>query len=76
MSQSPEFKTFWNDIGGLMAGLLAGYLFEIFENSEFIINRFVRDHGTSQFYRGDSKINVFGDILSLGGGYSMSKVSG
>lgn len=35
--------------------------------------RFVRDHGTSQFYRGDSKINVFGDILSLGVGYSMSK---
>ena len=58
-----------------MAGLLAGYLFEIFENSEFIINRFVRDHGTSQFYEGDSKINVFGDILSLGVGYSMSKVS-
>ena len=57
-----------------MTGLFAGYLFEIFENSEFIINRFVRDHGTSQFYRGDSKINVFGDILSLGVGYSMSKV--
>ena len=57
-----------------MTGLLAGYLFEIFENSEYIINRFVRDHGTSQFYRGDSKINVFGDILSLGVGYSMSKV--
>ena len=73
-SHSPEFKTFWNDIGGLMTGLFAGYLFEIFENSEFIINRFVRDHGTSQFYRGDSKINVFGDILSLGVGYSMSKV--
>ena len=74
ISHSPEFKTFWNDLGGLMTGLFAGYLFEIFENSEFIINRFVRDHGTSQFYRGDSKINVFGDILSLGVGYSMSKV--
>ena len=58
-----------------MAGLFAGYLFEVFENSEFIINRFNRDHGTSQFYRGDSKINVFGDILSLGVGYSMSKVA-
>ena len=29
-------------MAGLMAGLFAGYLFEIFENSEFIINRFVR----------------------------------
>lgn len=38
---SPEFKLFWNDLGGLMAGLFAGYLFEIFENSDAIINRFV-----------------------------------
>ena len=36
--------------------------------------RLKRDHGTSQFYEGDSKINVFGDILALGLGYSMSKV--
>ena len=71
----PEpFKMFWNDFGGLMLGLFAGYVFEIFENSDYIINRFVRDHGTSQFYKGDSKINVFGDILALGMGYSMSKV--
>lgn len=71
----PEtFKVFWDDLGGLMLGLFAGYVFEIFENSDFIINRFVRDHGTSQFYKGDSKINVFGDILALGMGYSMSKV--
>ena len=33
-----------------------------------------RDHGTSQFYRGDSKLNVFGDILALGIGYAMTKV--
>jgi len=71
----PEpFKMFWNEFGGLTLGLFAGYVFEIFENSDFIINRFVRDHGTSQFYKGDSKINVFGDILALGMGYSMSKV--
>jgi len=71
---SEPFRTFWDDLGGLMLGLFAGYIFEIFENSDFIINRFVRDHGTSQFYKGDSKINVFGDILALGMGYSMSKV--
>jgi len=69
-----NFKVFWDDLGGLMLGLLAGYIFEIFENSDYVINRFVRDHGTSQFYKGDSKINVFGDILALGLGYSMSKV--
>ena len=38
------------------------------------MSRLKRDHGTSQFYEGDSKINVFGDILALGLGYSMSKV--
>jgi len=73
-SPSPEFKTFWDDIGGLILGLFAGYVFELFENSDYIINRLKRDHGTSQFYEGDSKINVFGDILALGIGYSMSKV--
>ena len=78
----------------MLLGLFAGYVFELFENSDYIINRCVihfpifisrnslnfkprlkRDHGTSQFYEGDSKINVFGDILALGLGYSMSKVS-
>ena len=76
----------------MLLGLFAGYVFELFENSDYIINRYVihftilipslvykprlkRDHGTSQFYEGDSKINVFGDILALGLGYSMSKVS-
>ena len=39
---SAEFKTFWDDIGGLLLGLAAGYIFEVFENSEFIINRLVQ----------------------------------
>lgn len=55
-------------------GILAGYIFEVVENSDYVISRFVRDHGTSQFYKGDSKLNVFGDILALGMGYSMTKV--
>ena len=51
---SAEFKTFWDDIGGLLLGLAAGYIFEVFENSEFIINRLVQGracHGLLWFYK-------------------------
>merc|ERR1712228_1171730 len=37
------------------------------------IEQLTRDHGTSQFYKGDSRLNVFGDILALGIGYAMTK---
>ena len=29
---------FWDSYGGLSFGLFAGYIFEIFENSDYIIN--------------------------------------
>jgi len=69
-----EFRTHWNDIGGMLLGLLGGYLFEVVENSDHVINQLKRDHGPSQFYQGDSRLNAFGDILFLGVGYSLTKV--
>ena len=47
---SAEFKTFWDDIGGLLLGLAAGYIFEVFENSEFIINRLVQERSYGSYY--------------------------
>ena len=47
---SAEFKTFWDDIGGLLLGLAAGYIFEVFENSEFIINRLVQERAVMVYY--------------------------
>ena len=72
---SPGVKILWDDLGGLILALAVGYAFELVENSDFVIKKLVSNHGTSQFYRGDSRINVFGDILALGLGYSMSKVN-
>ena len=73
---------FWDQFGGLALGLTAGYVFEIFENSDYVIEqwdndakkddgdfidqnsisllRLTRDHGTSQFYKGDSRVRLVG----------------
>ena len=35
----PVVGEVWDTVGGLAAGLAAGYIFEIFENSDYVINK-------------------------------------
>jgi len=75
MAGKPETETeaFWKQGGGLLITLATGAAWEILENTEFIINRFRENSGTSADYRGDSYINVVGDVVSVGVGYLVSE---
>ena len=59
---------------GFLLTMLTGLLWEVAENTDFVINLFRETSGPSEEYRGDSKINVVGDILSCSLGYSLSYV--
>ena len=53
---------------------LGSLLWEVGENTDFVINLFRETSGPSEDYKGDSKINVVGDIISCSLGYSLSYI--
>ena len=57
---------------GFLMTTFSAVLWELVENSEFVINLFRENSGPSENYRGDSQINVVGDILSCSLGYGAS----
>ena len=57
-----------------MLTLTTAILWEIGENTDYIINLFRENSGPSEKYKGDSKINSFGDVLACSLGYSMSYI--
>ena len=59
---------------GFLLTMLTGVMWEVAENTEFVINLFRETSGPSEEYRGDSKINVVGDILACSLGYSLSYI--
>ena len=65
-----NFAGFWE--GGLAIATGVEMTWESFENSDFIMERFRENSGTSGEYKGDSIQNVFGDILSMVFGYSLA----
>jgi hypothetical protein len=67
--------TLWQDYGGLILALAVAFLWEVIENSDYIVNIYAKDLRQS-YYKGDSAINIFGDVLSLGVGYNIAKVFG
>lgn len=52
-----------NIITALYATIIIETLWEIFENTPFIINKY-RIKKAYQFYKGDSIVNILGDILA------------
>ena len=59
---------------GFLMTTFSAVLWELVENSEFVINLFRENSGPSENYRGDSQINVVGDILSCSLGYGASYI--
>ena len=59
---------------GFLLTTLSGLLWEIGENTHYVINKFRENSGPSEDYRGDSKINVFGDVISCSMGYGVSYI--
>ena len=57
---------------GFLITTFSALLWEIVENSEFVISLFRENSGPSEDYRGDSQVNVVGDILSASLGYGAS----
>ena len=49
-------------------------MWEAGENTDFVINLFRETSGPSEDYRGDSKVNVVGDMISCSLGYSLSYI--
>ena len=60
--------------GGLIFSFMSAMLWEMLENTNLIITLFRENSGASENYRGDSRINVVGDILSCGVGYMLAHV--
>ena len=59
---------------GFLLTMVTGVMWEAGENTDFVINLFRETSGPSEDYRGDSKINVVGDVLSCSLGYSLSYI--
>jgi hypothetical protein len=60
---------------GLILTLVTALLWEMLENTNLIIQLF-RDHsGPSEFYVGDSRINVAGDVIACGVGFTLAHVA-
>ena len=65
------------DLGvGFILTIASALLWEIGENTEFIINLFRENSGPSEKYHGDSKINVVGDVLTCTMGYALAVLMG
>ena len=43
--------------------IASALLWEVLENTKFVIDLFRENSGPSEYYRGDSKVNVVGDVL-------------
>ena len=52
--------------------IASALLWEILENTKFVIDLFRENSGPSEDYRGDSKVNVVGDVLSCTMGYALA----
>jgi hypothetical protein len=60
---------------GLILTLVTALLWEMLENTNLIIQLF-RDHsGPSEYYAGDSRINVAGDVIACGVGFTLAHVA-
>ena len=60
---------------GLILTLVTALLWEMLENTNLIIQLF-RDHsGPSETYVGDSRINVAGDVIACGVGFTVAHVA-
>ena len=57
---------FWN---GLYLTIILEFLWEMFENTEFIICLYRKDYGN---YEGDSYLNITGDIITTIIGYLLA----
>ena len=67
-----RFIGFWE--GGLAIATGVETAWELFENSEFVMERFREHSGTSGEYKGDSVQNIGGDIMSTVLGYTLGSV--
>jgi len=67
-----RFIGFWE--GGLAIATGIETAWEVFENSEFVVERFRENSGTSGEYKGDSVQNIVGDILAMVVGYTMGTI--
>jgi len=56
----------------MLIAVTTAVIWEIEENSEYVINRFRAVDGPNQGYSGDSRINVVFDVLSCWFGFSIS----
>ena len=59
---------------GFVLTIASAVLWEILENTQFVIDLFRENSGPSEDYRGDSKINVIGDVLSCTFGYGLAVI--
>ena len=64
----PQLTTVWN----LLFAITLGSLWEIFENSDFIIQRY-RTETAALGYTGDTIVNSFGDILCCVVGFMVAR---
>ena len=67
-----RFIWFWE--GGLAIATRVETAWELFENSEFVVERYREHSGTSGEYKGDSVQNIGGDILAMVVGYTFGTV--
>ena len=59
---------------GYIVTILSGFVWEIVENTTMVIDMFRENSGPSKDYRGDSKINVVGDVISCQIGFAAAYI--
>jgi hypothetical protein len=59
----------WIHVGGVLTAIALEIVWEIFENSEFVMSRFRQTSGVSGDYEGDSFQNSLGDVVCATSGY-------
>ena len=65
----------WIWYEGSLLALLLEFLIEVAENSEYVIELYRQNSGTSELYDGDSWQNIVGDLISSTFGYYVAALS-
>lgn len=71
MDRTCRGKKYWYHIS-LVGTIILGFVFELVENADWAIYEYSGSSATSRGFKGDTWVNIAGDMLCVGGGWLLA----